>query len=59
MPHVRQWRPPVPGAAHVALKPRVMQKSFGGTHDRKLLAKLRKLRKVIADEERHPAVCGL
>ncbi|MCD3179979.1 ATP-dependent DNA helicase RecQ, partial [Salmonella enterica subsp. enterica serovar Enteritidis] len=38
----------------VALKPRVMQKSFGGNYDRKLFAKLRKLRKAIADEENIP-----
>ncbi|MCS6036587.1 HRDC domain-containing protein [Klebsiella pneumoniae subsp. pneumoniae] len=29
----------------VALKPKAMQKSFGGNYDRKLFAKLRKLRK--------------
>ncbi len=34
----------------VALKPKAMQKSFGGNYDRKLFAKLRKLRKSIADE---------
>jgi len=38
----------------VALKPRAMQKSFGGNYDRKLFAKLRKLRKAIADEENIP-----
>nr|WP_233149074.1 ATP-dependent DNA helicase RecQ [Shimwellia pseudoproteus] len=38
----------------VALKPRVMQKSYGGNYDRKLFAKLRKLRKAIADEENIP-----
>ncbi|WP_312952739.1 ATP-dependent DNA helicase RecQ [Superficieibacter sp.] len=38
----------------VALKPRVMQKSFAGNYDRKLFAKLRKLRKAIADEENIP-----
>jgi ATP-dependent DNA helicase RecQ len=37
-----------------ALKPRVAQKSYGGNYDRKLFAKLRKLRKVIADEENIP-----
>ncbi|ENG8658079.1 HRDC domain-containing protein, partial [Salmonella enterica subsp. enterica serovar Bareilly] len=31
-----------------------MQKSFGGNYDRKLFAKLRKLRKAIADEENIP-----
>ncbi|MDO1654788.1 HRDC domain-containing protein, partial [Escherichia coli] len=34
----------------VALKPKAMQKSFGGNYDRKLFATLRKLRKSIADE---------
>jgi ATP-dependent DNA helicase RecQ len=38
-------------AVVIALKPRVMQKSYGGNYDRKLFAKLRKLRKAIADEE--------
>ncbi|VDY66291.1 ATP-dependent DNA helicase recQ [Shimwellia blattae] len=38
----------------VALKPRAMQKSYGGNYDRKLFAKLRKLRKAIADEENIP-----
>jgi ATP-dependent DNA helicase RecQ len=38
----------------LALKPRVAQKSWGGNYDRKLFAKLRKLRKVIADEENIP-----
>ena len=38
----------------IALKPRVMQKSYGGNYDRKLFAKLRKLRKAIADEENIP-----
>ncbi|MCL7701657.1 HRDC domain-containing protein, partial [Klebsiella pneumoniae] len=38
----------------VALKPKAMQKSFGGNYDRKLFAKLRKLRKAIADEENIP-----
>ncbi len=38
----------------VALKPKAMQKSFGGNCDRKLFAKLRKLRKAIADEENIP-----
>lgn len=37
-----------------AIKPRVAQKSYGGNYDRKLFAKLRKLRKVIADEENIP-----
>ncbi|EKM5761443.1 ATP-dependent DNA helicase RecQ [Cronobacter turicensis] len=37
-----------------ALKPRVSQKSYGGNYDRKLFAKLRKLRKAIADEENIP-----
>ncbi|MBD9251260.1 MAG: ATP-dependent DNA helicase RecQ [Cronobacter sakazakii] len=37
-----------------ALKPRVAQKSYGGNYDRKLFAKLRKLRKAIADEENIP-----
>ena len=37
----------------VALKLRAMQKSFGN-YDRKLFAKLRKLRKAIADEENIP-----
>ena len=31
-----------------------MQKSYGGNYDRKLFAKLRKLRKAIADEENIP-----
>lgn len=38
----------------VALKPRAAQKSWGGNYDRKLFAKLRKLRKAIADEENIP-----
>ncbi|MDY0973162.1 ATP-dependent DNA helicase RecQ [Siccibacter turicensis] len=38
----------------VALKPRVAQKSYGGNYDRKLFARLRKLRKAIADEENIP-----
>ncbi|MCW3346992.1 RecQ family ATP-dependent DNA helicase [Escherichia coli] len=38
----------------VALKPKAMQKSFGGNYDRKLFAKLRKLRKSIADESNVP-----
>ena len=37
-----------------ALIPRVAQKSYGGNYDRKLFAKLRKLRKAIADEENIP-----
>lgn len=37
-----------------ALKPRVTQKSFAGNYDRTLFAKLRKLRKDIADEENIP-----
>ncbi|WP_110027962.1 ATP-dependent DNA helicase RecQ [Mangrovibacter plantisponsor] len=36
------------------LKPRAHQKTFGGNYDRKLFAKLRKLRKAIADEENIP-----
>ncbi|WP_435946613.1 ATP-dependent DNA helicase RecQ [Dryocola sp. BD586] len=38
----------------VAIKPRANQKVFGGNYDRKLFAKLRKLRKAIADEENIP-----
>jgi len=38
----------------VAIKPRSNQKTFGGNYDRKLFAKLRKLRKAIADEENIP-----
>ncbi|WP_435928262.1 ATP-dependent DNA helicase RecQ [Dryocola sp. BD613] len=38
----------------VAIKPRANQKTFGGNYDRKLFAKLRKLRKAIADEENIP-----
>lgn len=39
----------------VSIKPRSSnQKSFGGNYDRKLFAKLRKLRKAIADEENIP-----
>lgn len=38
----------------VAIKPRASQKVFGGNYDRKLFAKLRKLRKSIADEENIP-----
>jgi len=38
----------------IALKPRMAQKSYGGNYDRKLFAKLRKLRKAIADEENIP-----
>jgi ATP-dependent DNA helicase RecQ len=38
----------------VAIKPRGSQKVFGGNYDRKLFAKLRKLRKAIADEENIP-----
>lgn len=39
----------------VSIKPRSSsQKSFGGNYDRKLFAKLRKLRKAIADEENVP-----
>lgn len=39
----------------VSIKPRGnTQKSFGGSYDRKLFAKLRKLRKAIADEENIP-----
>lgn len=38
----------------VVLKPRTTQKVFGGHYDRKLFAKLRKLRKSIADEENIP-----
>jgi len=39
----------------VSVKPRNnSQKSFGGNYDRKLFAKLRKLRKAIADEENIP-----
>ncbi len=36
------------------LKPRAHQKTLGGNYDRKLFAKLRKLRKAIADEENIP-----
>ncbi len=35
-------------------KPRASQKSYGGNYDRKLFAKLRKLRKSIADEDNIP-----
>ena len=38
----------------VALKPRVMQKAAVGNYDKQLFAKLRKLRKAIADEENIP-----
>ncbi|MFC3393489.1 ATP-dependent DNA helicase RecQ [Brenneria rubrifaciens] len=38
----------------INLKPRVSQKSYGGNYDRKLFAKLRKLRKSIADEANVP-----
>lgn len=38
----------------VVIKPRASQKVFGGNYDRKLFAKLRKLRKSIADEENIP-----
>ncbi|MHC0466625.1 ATP-dependent DNA helicase RecQ [Kosakonia cowanii] len=38
----------------VTLKPKVMQKAAVGNYDRKLFAKLRKLRKAIADEENIP-----
>lgn len=38
----------------VAIKPRANQKVFGGNYDRKLFARLRKLRKAIADEENIP-----
>ncbi|EXU74713.1 ATP-dependent DNA helicase RecQ [Erwinia mallotivora] len=39
----------------VSIKPRSnSQKSFGGNYDRKLFARLRKLRKAIADEENIP-----
>ncbi|WP_409308652.1 ATP-dependent DNA helicase RecQ [Pectobacterium sp. B1J-3] len=38
----------------INLKPRVSQKSYGGNYDRKLFAKLRKLRKSIADEANIP-----
>lgn len=38
----------------INLKPRVSQKSYGGNYDRKLFAKLRKLRKSIADENNIP-----
>ncbi|MEW5291455.1 MULTISPECIES: ATP-dependent DNA helicase RecQ [Erwinia] len=39
----------------VSIKPRSnTQKSFGGNYDRKLFARLRKLRKAIADEENIP-----
>lgn len=39
----------------VALKPKAMQKSFGGNCDRRLFAKLRKLRKSIAGENNAPS----
>lgn len=38
----------------VALKLKAMQKLFGGNYDCKLFAKLRKLRKLIADESNVP-----
>ncbi|WJV62317.1 ATP-dependent DNA helicase RecQ [Pectobacteriaceae bacterium CE70] len=38
----------------INLKPRVSQKSYGGNYDRKLFAKLRKLRKSIADDANIP-----
>ncbi|GKW11499.1 ATP-dependent DNA helicase RecQ [Pectobacterium punjabense] len=38
----------------INLKPRTNQKSYGGNYDRKLFAKLRKLRKSIADEDNIP-----
>lgn len=38
----------------VTLKPKAMQKPFGGNYDRKLFAKLRKLHKPIADESNVP-----
>ncbi|PWC16518.1 ATP-dependent DNA helicase RecQ [Brenneria roseae subsp. roseae] len=38
----------------INLKPRASQKSYGGNYDRKLFAKLRKLRKSIADEANIP-----
>ncbi|WP_406641773.1 ATP-dependent DNA helicase RecQ [Pectobacterium brasiliense] len=38
----------------INLKPRANQKSYGGNYDRKLFAKLRKLRKSIADEDNIP-----
>nr|WP_113866110.1 ATP-dependent DNA helicase RecQ [Brenneria salicis]NMN90178.1 ATP-dependent DNA helicase RecQ [Brenneria salicis ATCC 15712 = DSM 30166]RBP63199.1 ATP-dependent DNA helicase RecQ [Brenneria salicis ATCC 15712 = DSM 30166]RLM30916.1 ATP-dependent DNA helicase RecQ [Brenneria salicis ATCC 15712 = DSM 30166] len=38
----------------INLKPRASQKSYGGNYDRKLFAKLRKLRKSIADEDNIP-----
>jgi ATP-dependent DNA helicase RecQ len=38
----------------VAIKARNNPKVFGGNYDRKLFAKLRKLRKAIADEENIP-----
>ncbi len=38
----------------VALKPRSQPKTWAGNYDRKLFAKLRKLRKAIADEENIP-----
>ena len=43
----------------VALKPRAMQKSFGGNYDRKLFAKLRKLRKAHCRRREHSAVRGV
>ncbi|MFE8046097.1 ATP-dependent DNA helicase RecQ [Brenneria goodwinii] len=38
----------------INLKPRASQKTYGGNYDRKLFAKLRKLRKSIADEANIP-----
>ncbi|MDX5630147.1 MULTISPECIES: ATP-dependent DNA helicase RecQ [unclassified Brenneria] len=38
----------------INLKPRASQKTYGGNYDRKLFAKLRKLRKSIADEANVP-----
>ncbi|RLM20714.1 ATP-dependent DNA helicase RecQ [Brenneria alni] len=38
----------------INLKPRASQKSYGGNYDRKLFAKLRKLRKSIADDANIP-----
>lgn len=38
----------------VSLKPKIMPKSFAGNYDRKLFARLRQLRKTIADDENIP-----
>lgn len=44
----------VPRIQHFKVRNSASQKSYGGNYDRKLFAKLRKLRKSIADEENIP-----